>query len=707
MLDEKDISINEKGLTGTQLALERVIAKTFSHYSINLEITPAIRTMFKCKLWRMGKSWSELGSKNRSKKLVAWKNEDWEFSISHVESKRQLLAGKRKAEIMLDKEIVKRQKLEKEVAILTNTNKQQADIIKSKKSYSSAKKWNDCSRQQQYNRKRQLGDTIKTALSFCEAKGFEPKLVEIQNKDTKKTEIFDICNGTFLGKETAVSSKVVKDKVHSALFVKDKYSISDQAFHEISMITPGLPSCSTVKKLALSMNSEFEISPCPNEIIGVQQSLRVRIAYRIKSLLEKTKENADLPNTIRIKLTGDGTRIARGLNVVNVAFTILEEGTKARSVAGNHTIAIMKVSESYDELIKGLRDICQEARDLEMITVDERIFKITFFLGGDWKFLATVNGLEHANANFACIWCKCAKTQRFDMHLKWSISDVQKGARTIEEISQKAKLPKSSPDKYGCCREPIFPFIPIDRVIIDTLHLFLRVSDLLLNLLIRDLQILDGIKKGTSKLPDKTKHKNMKAYEEFLNGPCKIRFKWYLDDSNKFAYRDLTGPEKHRVFNKINIPSLFPDLKEKIKLQNVWSTFYELINKLTDADSSDAVTFESSVKSWVEEFLTIYQTKDVTPYMHAFAMHVPQFLSLHGNITIFTQQGLEKLNDVTTKYFQRSSNHHEMGSLKQILEKHNRLEALEDGGHQRTKQIRKCSVCNCVGHNKRSCKQVA
>ena len=79
-------------------------------------------------------------------------------------------------------------------------------------------------------------------MSFCEAKGFEPKLVEIQ--DMKKTEI---CNGTFLGKETAVSSKVVKDKVHSALFVKDKYLISEQAFHEISMITPDLPSCSTVK----------------------------------------------------------------------------------------------------------------------------------------------------------------------------------------------------------------------------------------------------------------------------------------------------------------------------------------------------------------------------------------------------------------------------------------------------------------------------
>ena len=41
-------------------------------------------------------------------------------------------------EIKLDKEIVKRQKLEKEVAVLTTTNKHQADIIRAKKPYSSS-----------------------------------------------------------------------------------------------------------------------------------------------------------------------------------------------------------------------------------------------------------------------------------------------------------------------------------------------------------------------------------------------------------------------------------------------------------------------------------------------------------------------------------------------------------------------------------------
>ncbi len=71
------------------------------------------------------------------------------------------------------------------------------------------------------------------------------------------------------------------------------------------------------------------------------------------------------PSTIKVKLTGDGTRIARGLSVVNIAFTILEEGQQACS--GNHTL---KVSENYDDLADALEDILEEAKDLEIISVN-------------------------------------------------------------------------------------------------------------------------------------------------------------------------------------------------------------------------------------------------------------------------------------------------------------------------------------------------
>lgn len=110
-------------------------------------------------------------------------------------------------------------------------------------------------------------------------------------------------------------------------------------------------------------------------------------------------------------------------------------------------------------------------------------------------------------------------------------------------------------------------------------------------------------------------------------------------------------------------------------------------------------------KKWVRLFISAYQSKDVTPYMHAFAMHVSEFLHLQGNIVMFTQQGLEKLNDVNTVHFQRSSNHREHEALKQLLEKRNRIEELEIDGFQRKKAEQKCSSCKLPGHNKRSCTQ--
>jgi len=74
----------------------------------------------------------------------------------------------------------------------------------------------------------------------------------------------------------------------------------------------------------------------------------------------------------------------------------------------------------------------------------------------------------------------------------------------------------------------MFDFIPTDHVIIDTLHLFLRVSDVLIDLLIRDIQYLDGTSKDQ---PHTTQ------YQQFLNEKCKIHFRFYTDkESNKMKW---------------------------------------------------------------------------------------------------------------------------------------------------------------------------
>ena len=126
------------------------------------------------------------------------------------------------------------------------------------------------------------------------------------------------------------------------------------------------------------------------------------------------------------------------------------------------------------------------------------------------------------------------------------------------------------------------------------------------------------------------------------------------------------------------------------ELQQLWDDFY------VSEDECNASIFETSAKKWVTSFALFYQRKDVTPYMHAMAFHVPQFLSLYdGNISIFNQQGLEKLNDVMTKHFQRG-NHYDISALKQILQKHICLQTLEEHGYQIKKNVQKCTLCATI-----------
>ena len=102
------------------------------------------------------------------------------------------------------------------------------------------------------------------------------------------------------------------------------------------------------------------------------------------------------------------------------------------------------------------------------------------------------------------------------------MDDVSKGARTCELITKWSRQ-----GKFSCKHLPLFDFIPMDRVVIDTLHLFLRISDVLAQLLIQDLRIAECIEKNQKfqKGFDRTKYTHMAIYEQFVK--CfRIPFQW-------------------------------------------------------------------------------------------------------------------------------------------------------------------------------------
>ena len=89
--------------------------------------------------------------------------------------------------------------------------------------------------------------------------------------------------------------------------------------------------------------------------------------------------------------------------------------------------------------------------------------------------------------------------------------------------------------------------------------------------------------------------------------------------------------------------------------------------------------------------------------MHALYAHVPEFLHLYSNFEYFTQQGMEKYNDLTSKNFFRSSNHRGVSALRQIFYKKGRVQFLEQAGCPRIKKKYKCSNCDNEGHNLKTC----
>lgn len=131
------------------------------------------------------------------------------------------------------------------------------------------------------------------------------------------------------------------------------------------------------------MNIQWQVFPTPGDnTIGVQQSFKRKHKDRIRSLEQNSSSDALFrkTSTVHVKLTGDGTYIGPRQHIVTFGFTLLDEGSAAKSFAGNHTVCIVRGPEDYDSL-----SICFHNNGLE---VDRNRYTVQFYLGADWKFLA-------------------------------------------------------------------------------------------------------------------------------------------------------------------------------------------------------------------------------------------------------------------------------------------------------------------------------
>ena len=100
------ITIEEDSFTHSQLLIDRVIFKTFAHHPCNFVITDRLRSLFTCKLSRMGRTMHKLGGSGRESQIKTWKESKWELNLHPPEIVPK--TRKRKAENILSQSQVKK-----------------------------------------------------------------------------------------------------------------------------------------------------------------------------------------------------------------------------------------------------------------------------------------------------------------------------------------------------------------------------------------------------------------------------------------------------------------------------------------------------------------------------------------------------------------------------------------------------------------------
>ena len=210
--------------------------------------------------------------------------------------------------------------------------------------------------------KRHRSHACNDSLEWLKLEGYTPTKLEVMSNKTGMTETLTFNRETvsILGADVDSVTEDERDVISMMLYVKDRYSVSKDAYHQMARICKGIPREYPLKQWIAELNKQWNIRPTPNGVCGVQLSLEDRLRVRTVCLRQQAPPNAAFyrTKTVNVKLSGDGTNIGKRLHVVNFTFTLLEEGRFAHSSEGNHTLAIFKEPEKYEKLRRSTEYLC-------------------------------------------------------------------------------------------------------------------------------------------------------------------------------------------------------------------------------------------------------------------------------------------------------------------------------------------------------------
>lgn len=556
-------------------------------------------------------------------------------------------------------------------------------------------------RQQRRNFKR-IKSTAEAALWFLDTYGLKLDTVKVTDKNNKTTTI-QYGHSGFTTSYNQMS-ELEKEVVESTLFVLDQYCGSEAMYHELVQVAEGdrgRPKLYQVVQCKNELNKTLlvEIKATPGACPGSQRSLSTCLQREV------SERNLKSNDSLKVRVSVDGARVSRKSNFVIMTYGVITDDN-VLAANGNKVLAVINGPETYSTLQESLKDLFQEMDAIQqaghVITANGNV-PVELFLGGDMKFILMVLGLSGATATHACPWCKVHKNRRHSTEYMTEHYNSPPVARSIEELANNKPVQvdhvsvtdgkPTARNKYGQKQKPLV-HIPLTHVVLDELHLMLRVTDVLTNALVRDAMTKDKLA-GNKKVLEGPNLQDLIAAIRKCGVTFSVWEKSNADGSSGglYDFTSLMGPDKKNL-----LTSLPGNIREagclstatQDKVVSLWESFSSLYDNLRKLQPSSVTEFQQNAQAWVRNFCELgnhqagYGQARVTPYMHALVYHVPEIAKQHGSVQQFSGHGVEKFNDMARRIHHEKSNKH--FATADILLATGRAEELTRRGRQRQKR---------------------
>ena len=181
-------------------------------------------------------------------------------------------------------------------------------------------------------------------------------------------------------------------------------------------------------------------------------------------------------STLYIRISGDGRNVGRKVKHVMIVMTLLNNLNGLLKPESYYTLVLYPGAEAYESLKNALAFLISDLSVLKekgFNQIGGNYWPVELYFSSDWKFLAICLGMKAANAQHFCPWCNCSKDK------------INTKSKTINKSMDDIKINYNRIN--GHTKEPLFHMIPLKNWVCDELHIFLRITDRLWELMLSDL----------------------------------------------------------------------------------------------------------------------------------------------------------------------------------------------------------------------------